>query len=259
MTSSGKATDERRYRAPALEKGLDILELLSSASKPMTHAMISQHLGRSNSELFRMLQVLEFRGFIAQADGGGFIPTTKLFALGMAQAPVKSILEVALPVMRRLADDTEQSCHLALRAGGDIVIAARMESAGLIGFSVRIGYRQPMILTGSGTVLYAFQSDEVRKRWEKDFGSRPAGELKAFRALAEVVRTQGYDKHPSRVVPGIIDLSAPVMRGDAAAAALTMPFVNKTTQHVDIDVALEMVIAAAATISSDLASTDVRV
>lgn len=257
---SNQEGDERRYRAPALEKGLDILELLSAASRPLTLAMISQQLGRSNSELFRMLQVLEYRGFIAQAESGsGFVPTTKLFALGMAQAPIKSILEVALPVMRRLADDTEQSCHLALRAGGDIVIAARMESAGLIGFSVRIGYRQPMILTGSGTVLYAFQTDNVRARWERDFEAHSEAALRTFRQRAVTVRDQGFDEHPSGIVPGIVDLSAPVMRGEAAAAALTMPFVDKTIPHLDIVAARELVVAAAREISLELASSDVRV
>lgn len=259
-SKSAEQIDERRYRAPALEKGLDILELVSAASRPLTLAMISQQLGRSNSELFRMLQVLEFRGFVAQAESGsGFVPTTKLFALGMAQAPIKSILEVALPVMRRLADDAEQSCHLALRAGGDIVIAARMESAGLIGFSVRIGYRQPMIVTGSGTVLYAFQTDDVRARWEQDFKSPTAATMKAFRTRAAMVRDQGYDEHPSGVVPGIIDLSAPVLRGVTAAAALTMPFVKKVTPHIDVATARDLVVLAAREISSELASSDVRV
>jgi DNA-binding IclR family transcriptional regulator len=253
--------DEQRYRAPALEKGLDILELISRASEPMSIGMITQALGRSTGELFRMIQVLEYRGFIEQAESGtGYVPTARLFALGMEQAPVKSILEVALPVMRKLAEDAEQSCHLALRADGDIVVAARMESAGLIGFSVRIGYRQPLVLTGSGTVLYAFQSPATRARWEASFDpGLPAEKLEAFRARAERVQVNGYDEHPSDVVPGIIDLAAPVLRGNVAAAALTMPFVRKVPLNIEQGHALQMVREAARQISSELASSDVRV
>lgn len=251
--------DEQRYRAPALEKGLDILELISRASEPMSISMITQALGRSTGELFRMIQVLEYRGFIEQS-GAGYVPTARLFALGMEQAPVKSILEVALPVMRRLAEDAEQSCHLALRADGDIVVAARMESAGLIGFSVRIGYRQPLVLTGSGTVLYAFQSPATRARWEAAFDPNlPAEKLAAFKARAERVQVNGYDEHPSDVVPGIVDLAAPVLRGDVAAAALTMPFVRKVPLNIEQGHALQMVREAAREISSELASSDVRV
>jgi DNA-binding IclR family transcriptional regulator len=260
-TATTEADGEQRYRAPALEKGLDVLELLSRAAQPMTVGMITQHLGRSTGELFRMLQVLEYRGFIEMAkSGNGYVPTTKLFALGMQQAPVKSLIEAALPAMRQLADDADQSCHLALRAGGEIVIAARVESAGLLGFSVRIGYRQPLTITGSGMILYAFQSDAVRASWEREFDpALGAKGLKAFRAQADEARARGYQELASDIVWGIIDLSAPVLRGDSAAAALTMPFVQKKNLTVDRAGALELVRAAATTISSQLAATDTRV
>src|SRR5688500_4018563 len=59
-----------RYRAPALEKGLDVLELLAAEKWPLNLSAISQRLSRSSGELFRMLQVLEFKGFITTADNG---------------------------------------------------------------------------------------------------------------------------------------------------------------------------------------------
>ncbi|MBO9707395.1 MAG: IclR family transcriptional regulator [Caulobacter sp.] len=262
VAGAGKTSveaEEQRYRAPALEKGLDILELISTASEPMSISMITQALDRSTGELFRMIQVLEYRGFIEQV-GNGYLPTTRLFALGMQQAPVKSILEVALPVMRDLAETAEQSCHLALRADGDIVVAARMESASLLGFSVRIGYRQPLVLTGSGTVLYAFQTPETRQRWETFFSpDLPADRLAAFRARCDRAQANGYDEHPSDIVPGIVDLAAPVLRGEIAAAALTMPFVRKIPLKVEQGHALQLVREAARRISAELASSDVRV
>ncbi len=264
---SGSAEDvdvsgePQRYRAPALEKGLDILELISRATQPLTTMAISQTLGRSVSELFRMIQVLEHRGFIVQAEaGGGYVATPKLFSLGMAQAPVQSILEVALPVMRRLSEDADQSCHLALRLGGDILIAARMESAGLIGFSVRLGYRRPIPNSSSGAVLYAFQPGDVQERWERQFDPplTPSA-LAAFRARAGQARANGWDLHPSEVVPGIVDISVPVRRGDWAAAALTVPFVNKIPLLIDQSQVVTLLVDAAEHISQNLAANDVRI
>src|SRR5215467_3780035 len=96
--------DERRYRAPALEKGLDILELMAQRGAPMTLSQISVALDRSVSELFRMVQALEYKGYIeTSASGDGYTLTNKLFALGMAQAPTKTLVEAALPVMRELS------------------------------------------------------------------------------------------------------------------------------------------------------------
>lgn len=250
-----------RYRAPALDKGLDVLELICRARKPMTSGMITQELGRARGELFRMILALENRGYIEQApDGSGYIPTSMLFTLAMEQAPTKTLLEHALPVMRLLSDKAEQSCHLATRTPGKIVIVARMEAAGLLGFSVRIGYRQPLQLTGSGTVLYAFQPQSIRERWEAEFNpALSEAELARFRRRADKVLRQGFDQHLSDVVPGITDLSAPVLRGENAVAALTMPFVRKNPLKVSLEEAIVLVREAAREISSELASNDFRV
>ncbi|MDQ2765259.1 MAG: helix-turn-helix domain-containing protein, partial [Pseudomonadota bacterium] len=103
------AEDNRLYRAPALEKGLDILELLAIEEKPLTVSAIVQRLGRSTGELFRMIQVLEHRGFVAQ-DGGGYVLTTRLFELGLKRPPVRNLAEIAMPVMRQLSSKIGQSC-----------------------------------------------------------------------------------------------------------------------------------------------------
>src|SRR6201984_3821544 len=55
-----------RYAAPALEKGLDILELLASVSEALTHSEIASRLGRTLTEVFRMLVCLEERGYISR-------------------------------------------------------------------------------------------------------------------------------------------------------------------------------------------------
>src|SRR5688572_7093112 len=111
-----------RYRAPALEKGLDVLELLAEEKTPLNLSAISQKLGRSSGELFRMLQVLEYKGFITSAENGaGYVLTNKLFALAMAQAPVRTLVETALPIMRKLASDIGQSCHITVASEDQIV------------------------------------------------------------------------------------------------------------------------------------------
>jgi len=129
-----------RYRAPALEKGLDVIELLAAEKTPLNLSAISQRLGRSSGELFRMLQVLEFKGFITVAENGtGYVLTNKLFALAMAQAPVRSLVETALPIMRKLTNEIGQSCHIAVASEDQIVVITRIERPGDLGFSVRIG------------------------------------------------------------------------------------------------------------------------
>jgi DNA-binding IclR family transcriptional regulator len=162
-----------RYRAPALEKGLDVLELLAAEKSPLNLSAISQRLGRSSGELFRMLQVLEFKGFITTAENGtGYVLTNKLFALAMAQAPVRSLVETALPIMRKLVKDIGQSAHIAVASEDQIVVITRIERPGDLGFSVRIGYRREIASATSGLVLFAYQNDEVRRSGSNGVASR---------------------------------------------------------------------------------------
>jgi DNA-binding IclR family transcriptional regulator len=253
--------DDRRYKAPALEKGLDILELLATANEPMTLTAIVNELGRSHGELFRMVQVLEFRGYIEQDKGNdGYLLTDRLFSLGMQQPRTRNLIEIALPVMRQLSLDIGQACHLALHTLGEMVVVARMESSEQLGFSVRVGYRRPLVKSASGIVLYAFQPDDIRRRWE-GMMKPPLGEeeLAAFRAHADAVCERRVELTPSQFVAGVTDISAPVLRGGHAAAALTVPFLKKLEPMVGKTAAAEAVRVAADRIAEKLVEGDSRV
>ncbi|WP_445192364.1 IclR family transcriptional regulator [Sphingomonas sp. Tas61C01] len=254
------ASDGRRYKAPALEKGLDVLELLSTTSEALTLTAIVTRLGRSHGELFRMVQVLQFRGYLKQDPAtDGYRLTDRLFSLGMQQPRTMGLVEAALPIMRQLAVDAGQSCHLALHSRGEMVVVARMESSEQLGFSVRVGYRRPLSQAASGVVLYAFQPVDVQRRWERLFAPPLSrSELAAFRAHAEEVRQREVELTPSRFVGGVTDISAPVLRGGAAAAALTMPYLITLDPAVSIEVAADAVKAAAGRISTQLIAADSR-
>jgi DNA-binding IclR family transcriptional regulator len=256
-------TDEGgKYRAPALEKGLDILQLLSTERAPMTLSAICQRLNRSQGEIFRMVQVLQNRGFIDQdPESGGCYLTDLLFSMAMRQPATQGLIEIAIPVMRKLATEIDQSCHLALYSRGEIVIVARMESMEQIGFTVRVGYRRPITQVASGVTLFAFQPEDVRSRWLEMLDPTPtAAEIKKFVATANAVAQRGYERAASSFVNGVTDLSAPIIRGDRAAAALTVPYIKtKLSREEPMPVVIEKLKEAAAKIASQLTEGDSRV
>lgn len=255
-TAAENSPKTSRYRAPALEKGLDVIELLAAEKKPLNLSAISQRLGRSSGELFRMLQVLEFKGFITTTESGtGYVLTNKLFALAMAQAPVRSLVETALPIMRKLTDDIGQSCHIAVASEDQIVVITRIERPGDLGFSVRIGYRREIARATSGLVLFAYQTDETRRQWLKR--CRLKGEAaNSFVERANEVRERGHHEAASDFVRGIVDLSAPIVRGEVAVAALTVPFVHSNPLVKEMPEALVFVRAAAKQISNEIVHGD---
>lgn len=92
--------DSDRYRAPALDKGLDILELLSGIDGGLTQAEIAKHLGRSPNEFYRMLDRLVRRGYVTRLEGDRYSLTLKLFGLAQLHAPVRRLASYATPLMR---------------------------------------------------------------------------------------------------------------------------------------------------------------
>lgn len=252
--SEARAEDSRKYKAPALEKGLDILELLAATSEPMTTSQMAAKLGRSVSELFRMVLALEFRGYIAPASDGrdGYTLSNKLFTLGIARAPTKTLLEIALPVMGALSRDIGQSCHLAVASGDQIVVIGRIENPGDLGFAVRIGYRRPLIKSASGKILYAFQADDLQEQMRPSLGAESAAEVEEFIFSAAQAKADGYVRKPSDFIDGVTDLSVPIMGYRGALAALTVPHVVYHPEPCGVERALEALQQAAQKISVQL-------
>jgi DNA-binding IclR family transcriptional regulator len=247
-------TVSSRYRAPALEKGLEILEFLAPKTGPMTLSEISAGVGRSKNEIFRMIQVLEERRYLTRAPGTeGFMLTNRLFMLGMEHPPIKGLMEVALPVMHGLANDILQPCHLAIPSEELIIVIARVESPGDTGLMVRVGHRRPIPHSTSGLVLFAFQSEEVRSQWLELFDRRAVGyDRKRTMAAAHGIVTKGFASIASEVIAGVTDLSAPILLGGSAIAALTVPFVERRGDRTQRTKAIERLRTAAGQISHEL-------
>jgi len=247
-------TTATAYNAPALEKGLDILELLSSVSHPMTLAEVSLAVGRSKSEIFRMLHVLERRGYLERPVGSDhYTLTNRLFRLGMERPPLKGLLDIAMPLMHRLADDTQQSCHLVVPSEEYMVVIARIDPPADLGLVVRIGHRRPILSATSGLVLTAFQLEAVRDRWLQDYiNVLPLKEREGLTARVTGIAAKGYAAIKSTVVPGITDVSAPVMHQGVAVAAVTIPYMQRYGVEVSQKEATQMLLGVAASIAAKL-------
>src|SRR5665213_1670350 len=99
-----KSAVKRYYPTPALEKGLDILELFASTSSGLTVSEVARKLNRTVSEIFRMLLCLEQRGYLAQSSNKErYHLTLRLFRLGQEHPPTKRLVTEALPTMHRVA------------------------------------------------------------------------------------------------------------------------------------------------------------
>ena len=225
----GSGSKRKEYSAPALEKGLDIVEALAKEPEGMTSAEISERLGRPMGQLFRMLVVLQQRGYVAyQAESERYEMTLKLFELAHGLGPVRRLNLVAAPLMKELSREIGQSCHLVIYyAGkGHVVVQQNAPSARVL--SVRLGVEVPLFDACSGHILLAFTEDADRgEMLEAIPPSHRRPSKSALKKLVERIRADGFECVPSAQIQGVQDIGYPVFdHAGRVAAALVVPFLE---------------------------------
>jgi DNA-binding IclR family transcriptional regulator len=225
----GGADEGDRYRAPALDKGLDILELLAGTTEGLSQAEIAKALDRTPNEIYRMLDRLVRRDYVRRTSGDRYELTLKLFELAHMAPPIARLVGQSMPVMRIFARDARQAVHLVIHDRNVLVVVAQVDSPGYWNVSVRVGARIGMTNTGSGHVFLAFASKEERQLMLEDPLTRSREILPpGLEARLNLVRKRGHEAMRSRQVAGVVDLSVPIF--DALGnviAALTCPYTRR--------------------------------
>ena len=223
--------EDDKYRAPALAKGLDILELSASGAQGSSQIEIAKTLGRTTSEIFRMLMVLRKRGSVELAeDADRYALTTKLFELAHRHLPTRRLTSLAGDAMQQLANRVNPSMHMVILHTGKVLVIAQVDCRDNNLTSVRLGAHIPIFETASGRVLAACLDAEALEDLLTAAGPAPATRVAAFRADLTGVRALGYCQTPSFTIEGVQNIAAPVFdfRG-RAIAAITIPFVRRLT------------------------------
>jgi DNA-binding IclR family transcriptional regulator len=242
----------RTYQAPALEKGLDALELFASESRGLSKTDVARRLGRTVSEVFRMLMCLESRGYIARSgESERYSLTLHLFKLAYQHPPIERLITEALPIMRDVAYQLKQSCHLGVLEGDRVVVIAHVNAPHNSGFSVKTGGIGDLMRSTTGHVILAHQAPEVSSRaiklWSKHNRTRPSVGLDEH---LNKIKQRGFDERKSYEVEGVINISFPILddRG-YAVAALSVPFLQRVGESTTTATAKRVLGAASSNLS----------
>ena len=225
------------YSAPALDKALDILELLAGEAGGLTQTEIAEAVGRNVSQIYRVLATLERRGYLTRDDRSGrYVLSMALFDLAHRHPPLRGLVQLAAGPMRELADRIRQSCNLSVDDAGAVRIIAQAESPADFGYQVRVGARFPLESTATGAVLAA--------------GSTDAAAAALLPGDAEQL-ADGYLTRPDRLQAGITDVVVAITdrKGDTVAA-LTVPYIGTSYSAVELD----EVVAAARTTAAEISA-----
>lgn len=217
---------DQRYRAPALDKGLDILELLALEPGGMTRSEIVKAMGKSPSEIYRMVERLVARNYVTRSfEGDRYALSIKLFQLGSAYPPLRRMVTHVQPLMDNFSAQCLQSVHLAVPEMGQAHVVAQASSRSPWEFRLRVGAVLDLLTTSSGLTLLAFQdANEMAQMLTTAEGDTPEVTPQVAKELAEI-RNTGYRIGPSQQLVGVTDISVPIRTANQRViAVLTCPF-----------------------------------
>lgn len=206
-----------------LDKTVAILDAV--AEGPVTLRTLVERTGVSRATAHRLAQGMETLGLLRRGDDGGYALGLALIRLGRAAADALPLTVVAVPVLRRLRDETGESAQLFVRDDGARLCVAAVDSTNELRTIVPVGARLPLDLGSAGRVL-----------------SGDTGE-------------QGWVASVAERAPGVASVSAPVHDGAALLAAVS---VSGPVERVTAEPGVRLgpaVRAAAAEIEENLAFT----
>lgn len=255
MTIDADAT-KPAYSAPALTKGLEVLELLAEARSPLTMKAIAEGLGRSKNEIFRMLVALQERGYLERnPETDAFSLTDRLFRLGLNTPQSQDLVTAAMPELSLIAQESQQSPHLVVLNHGQTVVTAAVPGGGDMSFTLSLGYGRLATDSTSGQVILAFQDEMAAREIVRECQTRSNQmiDLDALTTNLAAIRASGYDLRESRDFVGITDICCPILGANGnAIASVIIAYVNRHTRESHHEHTLKILQQACERIGSKL-------
>ncbi|WP_160142207.1 IclR family transcriptional regulator [Pigmentiphaga humi] len=248
-----------RSSVKSADRVLDILELLASTGRAMTHAEIARRTAVPKSSLTALLHNLVGRGYIEQLqESQQFQLGEGAYALARRGAHNRDLLRASEPWLQRLMHDTEESAVLSVLRNDMAERIASAQSPNAVLYSVHVGVMQPLYASSAGKVLLAWLPPAERESYLQRVKLQPRTEqtirsAAVLRRQLQQIREEGVGWSLSEFTAGIVGLAVPVLDVHGrmlAAVGLAMPASRlddaRRQTLVDILRATAMEIAAAA-------------
>jgi len=156
--------EAQSHTIPALEKALEMLELLATAQDGLRQTELCARLGLSTSTAYRMLRTLLARNWLVRRKNG-------VFALGNGMLPIftrfqSSVqrISAARKAVHSLSERIDMACKLSVRRGSEQVTIERAEPMGPYSLLGEVNSSFPVIEGSVGAALLADEGQDAIRR-----------------------------------------------------------------------------------------------
>jgi DNA-binding IclR family transcriptional regulator len=216
----------------ALEKSLAILEYLAAYPDGASLVQISTELGQLRSGCHRTLQELIRYGYVRQMpQRADYALTTKMASLGLSYLSKSGVVDIAQPVINRLAQATEELVRLAIVDGERLTLVAKAQGAksGLL-YDPDMGIDLQLSCSAAGQAWLMTLPEDLAIAYvahqglgeAKHFGPNAPSSIKALLKILDEHRKRGYSMINEAYAPGMSSMAAPIKRPDGPATGIVI-------------------------------------
>jgi DNA-binding IclR family transcriptional regulator len=204
-----------------LERTLAILEYLAANAEGASLAAIAEAATMPRSAAHRLLTDLCAAGYVAQSQRhGDYALTTKLVSLGLGFLSSSGIVDIAQPILDRLAEDSGELVRLSVVDGERLTWVARAQGARRgLRYDPDMGMVARFSCTATGHALLLTLSDEAALELvarqgfgqPQDYGPKAPTTVPELLKYVVEARARGYSIIDEVFTPGMTAMAAPVM------------------------------------------------
>jgi IclR family transcriptional regulator, acetate operon repressor len=209
---------------------LRVLEELASSPEGKTLSELSGSLDLPVSAVHRLLADLIEQDYVRKDERRGeFTLTMKLPALGLRFLSAGGVVDIAQPILERLAATSGELVRLAIVDGEQLIYVAKAQGARQgIRYDPEMGRAVTLSCSAAGMTWLAGKSDEDAMRlvskqgfgMPADFGPAAPTTFKALLPLIEAARAQGYATTQDMFLPSMSSMATPVYATNGEVRAI---------------------------------------
>jgi DNA-binding IclR family transcriptional regulator len=185
------------YIAPPVQRAVRLIRHVAEGNPVLNMSETAKQLKINRTTLLRLLHTLEAEGFVEKRPSGtGYQVGLAFLEVGARALFSQDLVQVAVPVLTRLAEELQLSAHLGVLDGSDVLYLVRRTPDTPLASNIRVGSRLPAHATTMGRMLLAYMpAVEIERLYAGKelarFSDYTATTLSALRAKVEQDRIAG--------------------------------------------------------------------